>query len=252
MLGGAMSTALEGRASRLAYRGLVRSAGMVRFEVRVKETELLISAKRWLKAEAIRSVLVARRQLEGYIQRDPMFLHSLDPYTVQEWAPPLVKEMAEAGKLAGVGPMAAVAGAIAEKVGRDLLHSSNEIIVENGGDVFIQARDEKVVKIYCESSAFQAGIEIALDPDQMPLGVCTSSGTLGHSLSFGRADSATVLARSTALADAMATAVGNMILRVEDVEKAIAFCQAQKDVVGVLIVLREHIGLWGDISLVNL
>jgi ApbE superfamily uncharacterized protein (UPF0280 family) len=225
---------------------------MTRFEVSVKETELLISAERWLEAEAIQSVVEVRRRLEDYIQKDPIFLHTLKPHTVQEWAPSFVKEMAEAGKRAGVGPMAAVAGAIAEKVGRDLIPLSNEIIVENGGDIFIKAREEKAVMIYCESSAFESGIEIVVDPYQTPLGICTSSGTLGHSLSFGGADAVTVLAKSAALADAMATAVGNMIHKVRDIERAITFCQGQKDVVGVLIVLREHLGLWGDIRLLNL
>ncbi len=123
--------------------------------------------------------------------------------------------MAAAAQTAGVGPMAAVAGAIAECVGRELLEFSPEVIVENGGDIFLKVSHRRTVGIFAGDSPLTGRIGIQIEARDTPLGVCTSSGTVGHSLSFGRADAVVVLAPAAALADAAATAIGNRVSRKE-------------------------------------
>jgi ApbE superfamily uncharacterized protein (UPF0280 family) len=104
-----------------------------------------------------------------------------------------VREMADATREVGVGPMAAVAGAIAESVGKELLPYSDEVIVENGGDIFLKTSKERFIGVYAGKSKFTKKIAFSILPDETPLGVCTSSGTVGHSLSFGYADGRRVI-----------------------------------------------------------
>src|SRR4030042_849982 len=118
------------------YRHWIKDTGLVSFEVAVKQTDLYIRSRRNLRNKALDSVLKHRGSLETYIERHPLFLTTLDPYQAEAEAPAIVKEMARVSQLTSVGPMAAVAGAIAEAVGRDLLAFSPEVIVENGGDIF--------------------------------------------------------------------------------------------------------------------
>lgn len=157
-----------------------------------------------------------------------------------------------ASTLTGVGPMAAVAGAIAQFVTRDLLRFSKEVIVENGGDIYLASEKERVVGIYAGSSPLSLRIGMVIEPEKTPLGVCTSSGTVGHSLSFGRADAVSVLSRSGALADAAATAIGNIVKGARDIEKGLARGSEIEGVSGVLIVVGEKMGVWGEVRLVRL
>ena len=190
--------------------------------------------------------------MESYIELHPLFQTTLKPYPITKSMPPIVRTMAEAGTEAGAGPMAAVAGAIAEYVGKDLLKFSPQIIVENGGDIFIKSDVERTVDIYCEKAQFGSGIGIEIDPRQTPIGICSSSGTMGHSLSFGKADLVTILSSSTALADAFATSVCNRVKSKADVEEAIAFCQSIPEIKGVLIIIDDYLGAWGDIKITRI
>lgn len=234
------------------YRKLVKNKDLVSFEVTVKETNILFSAERVLRKEATESILRHRFYLESYIELYPRFQTTLKPYPVTKSMPPIVRTMAEAGIEAGVGPMAAVAGAIAEYVGKDLLKFSPQIIVENGGDIFIKSDIPRTVDIYCEKSPFGFGIGIEIEPEQTPIGICSSSGTMGHSLSFGKADLVTILSSSTALADAMATSVCNRVKSKSDIEGALAFCQTIPAVKGVLIIIDDYLGAWGDFKITRI
>jgi ApbE superfamily uncharacterized protein (UPF0280 family) len=174
---------------------------------------------------------------------------SLQPLAVPSRAPRIVVDMIEAGRLAGVGPMAAVAGAISEYVGRELLAFSPEIIVENGGDIFLKILSQKTIGIYAGDSPLTGKIGLEISPRDTPLGVCTSSGTVGHSLSFGRADAVVAIAASATLADAAATAIGNLVKRPEDIDKAIEFGQKISGLKGSVIIIGASVGAWGDIKL---
>ncbi|MGQ9632461.1 MAG: UPF0280 family protein [bacterium] len=231
------------------YRGWVKDRGLRTFSVAVRETDLLIRATRELGREALAAVVKYRNQIEGYIAGHPDFVDALRPLPVETGAPPIVRDMAKAGELAGVGPMAAVAGAIAEYVGRDLLPLSREVVVENGGDIFIKSERRRMVGIYAGASPFTGKLAMEIEPEDTPLGICTSSGTVGHSLSFGQADAVVIVSRSAALADAAATAVGNSVKGKEGIEAGLARAREIEGVRGSLIIVGNRLGAWGEIKL---
>ena len=231
------------------YRHWIEGKDLIAFSVTEKETDLYIRAASNLQRKARRLVLKYRQQLESYIGRNPDFQTSLEPLNVMENAPAIVREMAEAGQKAGVGPMAAVAGAIAECVGQELLEFSPEIIVENGGDIYLKILKKRVVGIYAGDSPLTGKIGLEINPQDTPLGVCTSSGTVGHSLSFGKADAVVVVAASATLADATATAIGNRVKQSGDIDKALEFARGIGGLKGVVIIIGKNIGAWGEVKL---
>lgn len=231
------------------YRGRVNSPDLFKFRVALKETDLLVSAEKDLTREALAVVWKYRNQIEKYIAQDPQFKESLVPRAVDPLAPPIVREMAAAGREAGVGPMAAVAGAIAEFVGRDLLGQSPQIIVENGGDIFLATKVKRKVSIFTERKSLPTYVDFWIDPEKTPLGICTSSGTEGPSFSFGRADAVMVISPSAALADAMATAAGNMVHSRKDIHKVLDFLRGAGQVMAGAVFAEGEMGFWGDLEL---
>ena len=231
------------------YRHWVQSPDLVSFNVTVKETDLSICAITNLEEEARKLVLEYRRILECYIEQQPLYLDSLEPVAVADDAPPIIREMAKAAEKVKVGPMAAVAGAVAEFVGRELAAFSQEVIVENGGDIYLKSLSDRIVGIYAGRSPLSGKIGLKIAGDDTPLGVCTSSGTVGHSLSFGKADAVVVLSRRTALADAAATAVGNLVVCPDDIPKGIEFARGVSGIQGVVIIKDDRMGVWGQVNL---
>lgn len=234
------------------YRSRLRPRGLVPFQVAVKETDLWISTDRDLEKESLDLVLEYRRQLEDYIRANPFFRTSLRPLPPDPFAPPLVREMMEAAWLTRVGPMATVAGAIAERVGRGLLECSREVIVENGGDIFLKADRTVTVSLFAGDSPLSGRVGILISTDQMPLGVCTSSGRVGHSLSMGRVHAACVLASSAALADGAATACANRIRTKGDLERTAGAAKEIPGLKGGVFILDDHMATWGNVRLVDL
>jgi ApbE superfamily uncharacterized protein (UPF0280 family) len=234
------------------YRNLVRADDLVNFKVVVKETDLLVRAKRDLSGETRSSVLNYRHQLESYIASHPEFEKSLVPVREDPYAPAIVREMIRTSQSAYVGPMAAVAGAMAEFVSKDLLPLTDEVIIENGGDIYLVTSRERTIGIYAGESPLSFKLGIILHPKDTPLGVCTSSGTVGHSLSFGKADAVSVLSRSAALADAAATAIGNIVSGKKDIQAGLTRGGEIEGVSGVLIVVGDQVGAWGNIRLTRL
>ncbi|MCD6336321.1 MAG: UPF0280 family protein [Candidatus Latescibacteria bacterium] len=239
------STSYEPR----TYRNICSGGDLLSFRVVLSETDLWIRAERDLSGEAFRATRAVRRKIEGYIRRDEKFLRILKPYPAAEDAPQVVRKMAQAAVKAGVGPMAAVAGAVAEYVGRDLLRFSDQVIVENGGDIFIRSRHPRNVGVFAGASLLSNKLALRIAPEQTPLGICTSSGTVGPSKSFGRTDAVVVLSRSTALADAVATAAGNRVESPGDIEGAMDFALTIKGVMGIVIVLGNRLGVRGEVIL---
>lgn len=234
------------------YRRKVRTRGLVSFNVAVKETDLWVSAARDL-ADATRDLIFdCRHQIETYIRSHPDFVSSLAPYDHDSYAPPLVKEMIEATGRVGVGPMASVAGAIAQHVGRGLLELSDQVIVENGGDIYLNAKRPLTVAVFAGTSPLSEKFGLKIPAARMPLGVCSSSGTVGHSLSLGAADAVCLLSRSTALADGAATALGNRIKKKRDLSLAAEWTREVQGILGGLIILGESMASWGAIELVEL
>jgi ApbE superfamily uncharacterized protein (UPF0280 family) len=234
------------------YRNLVKTDDLVKFKVIVKETDLLVRAESDLLNETRESVLKYRYQLETYIAINPEFQRSLIPLKDDLHAPEVVREMIRVSQLARVGPMAAVAGAMAEWVAKDLLSLSKEVIIENGGDIYLATSKERRIGIYAGDSPLSLKIGIVIRPEENPIGVCTSSGTVGHSLSFGKADAVCILSKSAALADAAATAVGNIVQEKKDIELGLERGREIEGVLGVLIIVGEKMGVWGNVTLTQL
>jgi len=234
------------------YRNLVKTNDLVKFEVIVKETDLLLRAERDLSNETRESVLKYRHQLETYIETNPEFQRSLIPLKNDPYAPEIVREMIRTTQLAQVGPMAAVAGAMAEFVSKDLLPISKEVIVENGGDIYLATSRERTIGIFAGNSPLSLKVGVVISPKDSPLGVCTSSGTVGPSLSFGKADAVCILSKSGALADAAATSVGNIVKEKKDIELGLERGKEIEGVSGVLIIVGEKMGVWGNLKLTRL
>ena len=230
------------------YRHWVKDKDLISFNIAVKETDLYVRATRNLKRKALKLVLKYRDTLERYAKRHPAFLTSLKPFPVGDDAPRIVKSMSESAGKVGVGPMASVAGAIAEFVGTDLLAFSPEIIVENGGDIYLKSLKKRLIGIYAGKSPLTGKIGLEINGEDTPLGICTSSGTVGHSLSYGKADAVVVLSQSATLADAAATAIGNLIVQSSDIPRGIEFAKGIEGLKGLLIIKDDKVGLWGEVK----
>lgn len=237
------------------YRSLHRQGDLVHFQVCINETDLDIGVRRerfasdWLPwLEGI--IGEQRKLLEEYIKLDPTFKTTLVPHLLQSGAPALAVEMAQAGALAGVGPMAAVAGTFAQLVGKALAQRSKDVIVENGGDIFLKTTHTRKVGIFAGTSPFSHQIALEIQPKQTPLGICTSSGTVGHSLSFGKSDAVIILAPSAPLADAVATAAGNLVQTEADLQRAVDFAASVHGITGAVAIKGEKLAAWGQLKIV--
>ncbi len=201
-----------------------------------------------------------RRGVIEYKRGHPGFIESLEPIADDQNAPPLIRSMIRAASAAGVGPMASVAGVIAEYLGKamDERFHFDEIIVENGGDFWIKIESPLSVGIYAGLSSLSGKTALVLNEHDSPLGLACSSGTVGPSLSYGKADAALVIAKDAAAADAWATALGNRVKSkgdvthslswlLEDAGKAL-FDESLKPM-GAVIVLGDIIAAQGNITL---
>jgi uncharacterized protein len=232
------------------YRERMNAADLVFFTIKIRESDLLIFAEHDLSPQARSSLARHRKDLEGFIACQPRFGTSYRPYALDGEAPRIVALMAASAAKAGVGPMASVAGAIAELVGEDLEPYSPEIIVENGGDIFMRSRRERHVGIFAGESPLSGRLALTIHPTPSAgLGICTSSATVGPSHSAGVADSALVVAEGAALADAAASALGNRVKSPAHIEEALSAVSAVEGVVGCLVIMGEHLGVQGDLEL---
>lgn len=231
------------------YRNYSSFRNLLRFSVKISETDLFIMADSDLTDPAMESAHRFRSQVEEYIRIHPEFRTSLIPLPEDPLAPPIIKDMIVASGAAGVGPMASVAGAIAEHVGRSLASKSHNVVVENGGDIYLYLKEDMSIGIFAGRSPLTGRIALRVPASETPLGVCTSSGTVGHSLSFGIADAVCIKSKSTALADAAATAAGNLIKTRGDVKKGLAKAMSIKGVLGALIVIGDTLAVQGAMEL---
>lgn len=197
---------------------------------------------------AVNSIIKNRTLLDEYIRRDPVFKTSLAPVELKPGAPFIVQRMHQASLLTGVGPMAAVAGIFAELAGQEALAEGiDEVVVENGGDIFLKAKEPVYIGVYAGDSPLSGRFAFRIDPASTPLGICSSSGTLGHSFSFGKCDLATVFSRDTALADAAATLAGNLVSKIQDIDSALEWVGNIPGILGVVIIKEERIGMLGSV-----
>ena len=230
------------------YRSWADSEGFLTYVVKEDESDLFVTSKTDLSREIHDHLLEARTTLSSFIKEHPEFQSSLSPLELQS-DKGIISLMLESARLADVGPMAAVAGAVNEYIGQRV---NGDIIIENGGDIYIRGKGEKIIGLFAgDKSPFTHKIGIKVQVKDV-LGVCTSSGTVGHSLSFGHADAVTIVSRSCALADAVATSICNMVKSEADIEKALERSVSIKGVDACLIAINEKLGVLGDIEIVDL
>ncbi len=234
------------------YRRAIGSTDLVSFQVVIRETDLMVLADRDLTREVYASTLRHRLALEGYLREHPDFAASFAPLPAGEGDPGIVRLMALAAAAAGVGPMAAVAGAVAECVGEDMRGLCATVIIENGGDLYISSPQPRTVGLYAGDGPGEFHLGLRVDASMAPVGICTSSGVIGPSFSGGRARAATVVASSSALADAAATGLGNRLRNARDLEEALAWVGTVPGVSGAVAVVGKTFGAWGDLDLVQL
>lgn len=232
------------------YRDWTKSDDLVSFEIKIFETDLLVFCDNMLKDIAKKKVYERRKELLDYMNKNSSFKDSFTPIDMDNSAPEIVKDMIRKSAICGVGPMAGIAGAIAEYTGKALLEHCSQVIVENGGDIFIKSDKERRLSIYAGNSPLSGRINLRVDPRKMPLGICTSSGTVGHSKSFGVADAATIIAHDAILADCVATQTGNLVKSLDDLKTAIDYAKSIDGVIGALVIVGDKLATWGDIELV--
>ncbi|TWI77404.1 hypothetical protein LZ24_00214 [Desulfobotulus alkaliphilus] len=238
--------------SRHHYRRLMAAADLVSFRVSEKESDLHIQAFHDLSTTARKELVRLRREIGEYIAKYPEFHSTLLPWPDDPTAPALIRQMIHASQTAGVGPMAAIAGTLAEALGKKLLQRSAKIIVENGGDLFVCSDTEVTIGLYAGDSPFSGRIGLKIPPPRKGMGICTSSGRLGHSISFGKADAAVIISKDTAVADALATAMGNKIQKPEDIEPLVEKAKDIKEISAMVLVKGDRLGVYGEIEMVPL
>lgn len=242
--------------SKRVYRKEAAGLRLTSFAVKVKETDLWIAVSseaysKDLPARVEQLVFRQRGLLERYLADNPTYSSTLEPCLPAGNPPAIFQTMAAAANRAGVGPMAAVAGAFAEAVGLYLQEISPEVVVENGGDIYIRALAPVKVGLYAGNSPLSGKLALKIKPDQSPLGVCASSGTVGPSFSFGRAEAAVALSASAPLADAVATGIGNRIKAATDLEPALEYARSIEGISGALAVWGSRIAAWGEVELIR-
>lgn len=222
---------------------------MDRTVVRCKDTIATIVAEKRYFPAALAAIREQRRILDAFIEKDPAFRTALKPHPVPPDAPRIVRRMAEAAAKAGVGPMAAVAGAVAEAALQAIVGAgATHALVDNGGDIALLLDRPVIVGIFTGPSSIR-DIGLRLEPRPGIFGICTSSGTVGHSLSFGQADAATVVSDDVCLADAAATALGNAVK--EENEEHLRECLSAigkiEGLQALLAVIGKTLAVWGDL-----
>ncbi len=223
---------------------------LIKSQVKVGESDLWILSDREIRDQVAKLLKIYRRQLKEYIYNHPDFATTLKPFPSDPEAPELVRKMIEVSGKAGVGPMAAVAGTIAGFIGKDISSTCSEVIIENGGDIYLRSAVERVISIYAGKSEFSKKVGVLLPASPDGIGICTSAGTVGPSLSFGSADAAVIISPDVALADSIATATANRILKTSDLQKAIDFASSISKITGIIVIKDDKMAAWGEVNLV--
>ncbi len=208
----------------------------------------IISDKEEAIEIAISSIKYNLTLLEEYIKKHPRFLFSLEPVAVDN-APEVTRLMAEASEKADVGPMAAVAGVLADLAVHEMINSGCKVaVVENGGEVY--AVSDQPIDIAFAAGDEPLSKEMGFRLKQFPVGLATSSGLFSHAFSFGDAEAVTIFAVDAGIADAAATAVANLITG-DDVQsvirRGIDRALSIDGVKGVFILYRGVVGKAGAI-----
>jgi len=222
---------------------------LVRRHFEVGETAVTILAKEVFLPIAKESIFRSRSTIQGLIAQDPLFKDTLEPYQEPAGADPLIVSMCSAARRAGVGPMAAVAGAIAEEAVRAMVGAgASQAAVDNGGDICMFLTEPLEVGIFAGESPLR-DVGMRFPAEGRYYSICTSSGTVGPSISFGIADAAVVLAEDASLADACATRLGNEVQSADEegMLRALEVVMRVDGVDGAMVIVGEKVAMRGRI-----
>jgi len=235
------------------YRERMGEGRFRSFTVSCKDSDLWIgvdseSFKFEMIDFALKKLIELRRTLESYIHNHPNFQTSFFPVKTKKGDPEIAVEMSKAANVAGTGPMAAVAGAFSEYIGKAIQKefSIDEIVVENGGDIYLKLKNDLVLSVYAGQSALTGKIGLEIPAFNTPLGVCTSAGTVGPSVSFGKADAVVIASKNCALADALATAFGNKVKKAEDIPVTLDLVRLNKKILSAVLICEDKVGICGQ------
>lgn len=238
------------------YRRTMDQGRLHSFVVAYKDSDLWIgvdpaSFNKSIPVFARNELIKLRGQLEAYILENPDFVSSFTPLVPKLGSPCIVHQMCDAAKKTGTGPMAAVAGMFSEYLGKKILDQFDikELVIENGGDIFLKLQSDMVIVIYAGNSALSCKIGIEIPAADTPLGICTSAGTVGPSVSYGKADAVMVACRNTALADALATSIGNKVCTAADINLQLAAVDVYPEIYSLLIICEGQVGIKGKYEL---
>ncbi|MBI5518680.1 MAG: UPF0280 family protein [Desulfovibrio sp.] len=240
--------------TRRGYREAVRpQQGETAFQVVLEHTDLFVTAEADLREPMLDLVRRLRGELKNFMLTHPGFRESLVPFPVPDDAPFIAREMARAAALVNVGPMAAVAGTFAQLVADHFRGQSPNLIVENGGDLYLHSTKERVVALLGDPES-GARLGLRLGPGDFPVSLCASSATIGPSLSLGAGELVAVRSKSGAFADAAATALANLIDGPDDLDLVLARARkmAPLGLEGVFAQAGGKLGVWGKMELVAL
>lgn len=232
------------------YRNLSNDKNAL--EVSYRESDIyLVSEQKYDKNFVKEKIKYYYDKIEKYIRKDPNFFSSLSPLEYDDNAPDIVKDMLSVSSQLNVGPFAAVAGAVSDYLGKSLLklQESKELIIENGGDIFIKTNKEKEIGLYLGKDFSPQFIKIILSKQKSSFGICSSSSKIGHSLNFGKADLVTVVGSNPIFCDAAATAYSNAIKNQRDIEKLFKKVKKERNIQALLVAYDKKIFLWGNIAL---
>lgn len=204
-----------------------------------------------MEADTYAMLVDLRRSMDAYLLMDPGYKTALTPYDAGLEAPEILKSMSGVSHKTGIGPMSAVAGAVALKVAGFLKsrYDVNEVIVENGGDIYAQASTDMDISVFAGQSPLSEKIGLHIPAGSFPLGICTSSGTVGPSLSLGRADAVMIVCKDVMLADSYATAMANRIQSVNDLQPVIDRITNTPDILGAIAVKDDRMAICGQYEL---
>lgn len=238
------------------YREQMNSKRFKPFTVKYLETDLWIgidenSYLHSIKKFCLEKIRLYRQQLDNYILINKYFKTSFVPLPFDPSAPEIARDMMLKSQNSSVGPMACVAGAFSDFLGREIIENFNpaELIIENGGDVFILSREDMKVAVYAGKSPLSGKIGINIPSEYTPLGVCTSSATVGPSVSLGKTDATMVVCSSAALADGYASFFGNQVSSPSDIDKVINSAKNVPKIISAIIVCQDKFGICGKLKL---
>ena len=238
------------------YREHFKTGRWKKFTLKYKETDVWIGVDKAsyrpdMPGYCQELICRLRTSMENYIATDPHYLAALEPYDAGESAPEILKQMSAAARRTGIGPMSAVAGAVAFYIVEALKekYRIREGIVENGGDIYADIQEDIDVAVFAGTSPLSEKVGLHIDAGEAPLGICTSSGTVGPSLSFGKADAVMIVCKDVLLADSYATRFANLIREPKDISPILEEIRTNPDILSAMVIQGNKMGVVGKFEI---